>query len=190
MNRRIVLLGLMAVLALSLSAASSGAWDTSSYLAGTFTGCDIGNAYFVVNPTTRPLRVYGAGFDYQGSFEACYWTVIPGNGTFYFPAGSCATGQLGNSTMKFFAFPADTLKFDPNAVIGGFQQKFDTKYRNNACQVTEANLKAVVINSSTIGEFEMIKQKNCLPFDINQFQIPQPWPWPMAGACMVFKEPA
>jgi hypothetical protein len=180
MKKHMAVLSLMVALVLSLPAVPAGAWDTSPYLVGTLDGDFYGNGYFIINPTTQQLRVYGAGF-YDGTMGPCAWTTIPPNGTFYVAVQG---GPFVGAVMKFFAFPLSG-KFDPNAVIGGFQQKFSTDYWNDTCQVTEANLKAVTVNSYTIGEFDMIKQAECLPYDPNQVQqLPQPWPWPMAGACV------
>jgi hypothetical protein len=179
MNRRMTVLGLMAALVFSLSAAPAGAWDTSPYLVGTLDGDFYGNGYFIINPTTQPLLVYGAGF-YEGQMGPCGWTIIPPNGTFYF---ALQGGSFYGAVMKFFAFPTSG-KFDPNAVIGGFQQKFSADHRDDTCQVTEANLKAVTVNSYTMGEFDKVKQTQCTPFD--QSEIVSPWPAPMAGACVYF----
>jgi hypothetical protein len=75
-------------------------------------------------------------------------------------------GERAIGTVKFFAFPARTTKLDPNAVIGGFQFKYH-HIRNVDTgppwtTYSRSNLKAVVLNSSTTGEFTRIPWNACI----------------------------
>jgi hypothetical protein len=153
-----------------LFATMASAQDTSPYLAGTWMETSgvtptVHTQHFIINPTTKQLDVYAVVFGYEGAgaLLGCTVCTVNGNGvlTFY---GDAARSNNDNGTVKFFAFPAGTRKFDPNAVIGGFQQNIfeDDGTRTG---MTEANLKAVTINSSTIGEFALIPVlcKSCIP---------------------------
>jgi hypothetical protein len=170
--------------ALSLPA---GADDTSPYLMGiwesgiyTYTNTVAFTMYTatnfqIANPTTKDLDVYAVFYPPQGVIPGpCYKCAgadaIKANGTCVFSTYffDHFTGfPYASGTVKFFAFPKGTTKFDPNAVIGGFQGKFsalDVEPFQGPPLTTwiKANLKAVTINSSTIGEFSRIPWTNCL----------------------------
>jgi hypothetical protein len=164
---------LAAVLALCCLASPSFSQDTSPYLLGTWeagvyttTGVitityqDITD-WQIANPTTRDLDVYAVFSLANGQFLSCTATSIPPNGvgvlTAWWNDEPYAVG-----TVKFFAFPKDSKKFDPNAVIGGFQGKTHQiqglliqpqPIGAAGATVSKVNLKAVTINSNTIGEF-------------------------------------
>lgn len=142
---------LLAAVGLCVFAGMAQAQDTSPYLVGFWS--DQYNDFTILNPTTKPLTVYAiyynAGNGYPGM--ECYKWDLPPNGVWYADMNGGTDGNLG--TAKFFAFPAGTRKFDPNAVIGGFQVKYISA---PISFYVEANLKAVTINSYTLREFSMI----------------------------------
>jgi hypothetical protein len=108
-----------------------------------------------VNPTTKQLDVVALVFGYEGAgaLLGCTSCIINANGVWKF-YGDAARSASDYGTVKFFAYPAGTRKFDPNTVIGGFQQNIFEDV-NGRTGVTESNLKAVTINSNTIGEFAL-----------------------------------
>jgi hypothetical protein len=161
------------------------AWDTSPYVAGTWM---IGwTNYLLVNPTTKPVDVYAVFFKYDGNSQnVCYRYRLNANATWYLM--DLYEEWKGNDSdkfgaAKFFAFPSNTTKFDPNAVIGGFQQVNSGAYVELGapdqtfrtawpCQTVETNLKAVTINSITLREFSEI------PFGDCRLWTPPPAPVP------------
>jgi hypothetical protein len=154
---------LLTLAATALAAAPAGAQDTSPYLVGTWEDSSVISAtwYEIINPTTRPLDVYMAWYLPDGTFNGCISTFVSANGSLSFGLGMGNNGETG--AVKFFAFPRGSTKFDSNAVIGGFQRKNlngdplePSPYEFNA----EANLKAVTINSYTLGEFTQMPA-NC-----------------------------
>jgi hypothetical protein len=165
MKHRALFLASLVAVAVTFFATTAGAFDTSPYLVGTWeeTGVISTTGYRLVNPTTKPLDVHMFFFA-EGAPFGCVSFSIPANGTFYLQTSVDVLGPHGleAGTVKFFAFPAGTRKFDPNAVIGGFQAKSihlppDPRQPLN----TEANLKAVVINSYTLGEYTQIPWYVC-----------------------------
>jgi hypothetical protein len=155
MNHRVFFLAFLVAMAMIVPAATAGAQDTSPYLAG-FWSEDY-HWFRIVNPTTKPLTVYAILYNiYYGLYQGiqCHRTGLLPNGTESWEFMSFAKGEFG--TAKFFAFPLGTRKFDPNAVIGGFQRKRYEDVFNQRGYWLESNLKAVTINSYTIGEFSMI----------------------------------
>jgi hypothetical protein len=135
------------VLCLVLAAGLASAQDTSPYLVGAWN--EGINWVTIINPTTKPLTVYAVVYS-EGQPVLCRRVDIPPNGL----VGDYAGDEGWFGTMKFFAFPQGTMKFDPNAVIGGFQGK--DWWQPYGWTSSEANLKAVTINSYTIREFSMI----------------------------------
>jgi hypothetical protein len=167
MNHRMLLPAVLAVLALAIAASPAGAQDTSPYVMGTWmhsteVSPTVRTQHFIVNPTTRQLDVYAVVYGMQGAGALLSCTVcrINGNGTWRFIVDD-ARFASDSGTVKFFAFPKDSRKFDPNAVIGGFQQNV-FEVDGTRTGMTEANLKAVTINSSTIGEFATIPPIGCM----------------------------
>lgn len=145
MLKRVVLCTCLTSLCLILAAGFAPAFDTSPYLLGVF---NEEGRFTVINPTTKWLTVYGVSY-WEGMIVECYKTDIPPNGSVW--GGYQAWDAFG--AIKIFAFPQGTRKFDPNAVIGGFQMK-GSGYQNDG--TTESNLEAVAINSYTLREFSMI----------------------------------
>jgi hypothetical protein len=166
-------------------AVTASAVDTSPYLASDFYtqthSFDEYTSFFIVNPTHVPLKVLAAFYAASGIFSACVSAVLEGNETWQVSVRDIEVPMYG--AAKFFAFPASTMKFDPNAVIGGFKQEIDCEYvmtdaytqtgpsgdelisqYNWVDRVREVNIKAVTINSSTIGEFADILKKACPPY--------------------------
>ena len=144
----------MAAIGLCLFGGTAQAQDTSPYLAGFWSEGD--NDFQIVNPTTKPLTVYAIFYDVnEGPIVGmeCFKQYLPANGRWSVDPDGDNDGIFG--TAKFFAFPAGTRKFDPNAVIGGFQRK---EYGDGSDYhyYLESNLKAVTINSYTLREFSMI----------------------------------
>lgn len=168
---------ILACLLVAGIAATVSAVDTSPYLVSNWYIDAYENdeymAFFIANPTPIPLVVYAAFYTTTGAFSTCVYNVLQGNDTWSFATGDIAAISPENGwyegTVKFFAFPQTTSKFDPNAVIGGFKQYVDcdmTEYNESGvwyANVSEANMKAVTLNSSTIGEFQAILGKNCSP---------------------------
>jgi hypothetical protein len=160
MKKQRLLVALAAAVAMLLSVSIAGALDTSPYLVGTWedtTVIDV-NSYDVLNPTTKTLDVYILMLSSDATtLVDCAKFPIAANASQRIYAFSTGTPPYG--ALKFFAFPQGSRKFDPNAVIGGFQRKglMKTSYLFN----TEANLKAVTINSYTIGEFTQIPWADC-----------------------------
>jgi hypothetical protein len=170
---------LPAVLGLCLFGGMAQAQDTSPYLAGFWS--ESSNSFQIVNPTTKPLTVYAIFYNaYGGPYSGteCHKQYLPANGRVSIQSKGTKDYEFG--AAKFFAFPAGTKKFDPNAVIGGFKQEIDCDYVMTGAytqtgpsgdeliftyswidRVREANIKAVTINSSTIGEFTDILKKVC-----------------------------
>jgi len=206
MHRSILFITVAILAVLVMLPPGAGAFDTSPYLAGTWgSGLStimIQNSgpptplvvfpinYFIGNPTTKALDVFAAFYTSQGVFTECVYTTLQPNGSWYLYDGAIrgASSLDFPGTVKFFAFPTGTKKFDPNAVIGGFQQEllpaiyFGYSYVPG-CQVVEANLKAVTINSSTIGEFTQVPWAKC-----NQWQNPAPLGYPPGIFCNGFFE--
>jgi hypothetical protein len=194
---------ILACLLVAGFAIAASATDTSPYLVSDFytdtLELDAYTSFFIVNPTPIELTVFAAFYDSDGVFSTCRyynldgnetWNVdirnlpVPETGTAKFFAFPLPTAKLGLSP-KFFAFPVSTLKFDPNAVIGGFKQEIDCDYvmtgafteiigtgpitstvnlvteYNWVDRVREVNIKAVTINSSTTGEFADILKRPC-----------------------------
>jgi hypothetical protein len=174
MKQRTLFLALFIVFAVTVMASTAGAQDTSPYLAGTWLETanvtpTVRTTHFIVNPTTKQLDVYAVVFGYEGAgaLLSCTRCTINGNGLWKFYGDAARTNESTNEdsgVVKFFAFPRNSRKFDPNAVIGGFQQNIFEDV-NGRTGLTESNLKAVTINSNTIGEFSMIplKCKTCEP---------------------------
>jgi len=144
----------LSALCFVLAAGVAPAQDTSPYLVGAWN--ESNTWVTVMNPTTKWLTVYAIAYN-EGIPFFCAWQDIPPNGlgggglpTVFLQGG----GEGNFGTVKFFAFPRGTRTFDPNAVIGGFQSKsWEDPYD---WADSEANLKAVTINSYTIREFSMI----------------------------------
>jgi hypothetical protein len=144
---------------LLLCSTGAGAFDTSPYLTGIYVdqnqSVPIASEFRILNPTTKPLLVYAGLFDTSGTFVRCVQNMVSPNGevkfTFSLPS------PLGVGVVKFLAFPP-TYRFDPNAVIGGLQQRFydpGMGLPNPVSKVlTVSNMKAVTINSLTIDEFK------------------------------------
>jgi hypothetical protein len=166
MQQSRLFIALAAVIALCCLASPALSQDTSPYLLGiweagvytsttpiTMTYQDITD-WQIANPTTKELDVYAVFSSANGQLVTCTATTIPPNGV-----GSLATWwndtPYAVGTAKFFAFPQGSKKFDPNVVIGGFQGKthMTTVLLMETTTIAKANLKAVTINSSTIGEF-------------------------------------
>jgi hypothetical protein len=151
MSKRVMYCCSITVLCLVLAAGMASAQDTSPYLAGAWNGDFYGIS--IINPTTKWLDVYAVAYS-EGSPVFCGMMPIAPNGTLseggFIPNGY----DVEFGTIKFFAFPQGTMKFDPNAIIGGFQYKswWDVIDGPNV----ESNLKAVTINNYTIREFSMI----------------------------------
>jgi hypothetical protein len=182
MKQSRLLIALATVLALCTLASPSFSQDTSPYLLGTweagvYTTTGVITITYqdttdwqIANPTTKELDIYAVFSSANGQFLACTATSVPPNGvgvlTTWWNEEPYAVG-----TVKFFAFPKNTRKFDPNAVIGGFQGKtHETRVviiqpqplGGVGAAIAKANLKAVTINSSTIGEFSTrIPFANC-----------------------------
>jgi hypothetical protein len=165
MKRQKPFIMLWAAIAVLASMSVAGAYDTSPYLVGTWEeiGVISTTGYSLINPTAKQLDVHMV-FYIDGDPFTCISFSIPANGAF--ALRTSVDVQQGSvlkaGTVKFFAFPAGTRKFDPNAVIGGFQAKsiqlpLDPRQPVN----TEANLKAVTINSYTLGEFAQIPWYLC-----------------------------
>jgi len=152
------------VLGLLAGAGQVSALDTSPYLVG-FTENyvqDSGDPYWnhwqIVNPTTKLLDVWVVWYRPWEPSPCAWMFQVPANGTTWLMVAAMVDLSEGYQALKFFAFPAGSRKFDPNAVIGGFQRKshLGTVEPANFNFMSEANLKAVTINSSTIGEFSAI----------------------------------
>jgi hypothetical protein len=161
-QRLFITFAAMAVVLASVTMA--GALDTSPYLIGTWEDTSVIKAtwYEIINPTTKPLDVYLVSYLPDGTFDGCMSSDIPANGMTLFGLGRGGNGAAG--AVKVFAFPEGSRKFDPNAVIGGFQRKSlnaDTLDLDPRVFNTAVNLKAVTINSNTIGEFTQILQSGC-----------------------------
>jgi len=161
MKQRIVVLGLAVLLGFCLSTGIAAASDTSPYLVGVWMESEtvtltLHTYHFIVNPTMKDLSVFAVyhGDAGSGDYRGCIRFDLASNSVCkVWP--DIIQGSADSGTAKFFAFPADTRKFDPNAVIGGFQRIVD-ETNPGPKRWTESNLKAVTINSSTIGEFNMI----------------------------------
>jgi hypothetical protein len=152
--------------------------DTSPYLLGTWesgvytittpitTTYQDSTDWQIANPTTKPLNVYAVFSSANGQFLTCTATTIPPNGVALFSTWGWNDNPYAVGTVKFFAFPVQTRKFDPNAVIGGFQGKTHVTrvFLTETTAIAKANLKAVTINSSTIGEFSTKIPFNNCPF--------------------------
>jgi hypothetical protein len=147
MFKRVMICCCLSALCLVLAAGFTSAQDTSPYLAGAWN--EERNWVTIINPTTKPLTVYAVLYS-DGVPVLCQRADIRPNGLI----GGYAGLPDAFGTMKFFAFPQGTMKFDPNAVIGGFQGK--DWWHPFGLVSSEANLKAVTINSYTIREFSMI----------------------------------
>jgi hypothetical protein len=165
MKRQRLLTTFAAMIAVLASISMAGAVDTSPYLVGTWEdgGTTGMNVYAILNPTTKPLHVYMFWYMPDGTVDHCMSVAIPSNGEVSFGLGIFSGGP---GTVKFFAFPEGSRKFDPNAVIGGFQRKSmrESRYKDEFSMFdTETNLKAVTINSYTVGEFAQ------LPWDVCYF---------------------
>jgi hypothetical protein len=172
MNTRFLLLAIAVVAGFTFVAPGAGAWDTSPYLTGTVPSHPYPVSYFIGNPTTKDLRVYAVFYGWAGGYQnICYYKDMAPNTMWHLWDEALEWSSSGPGTVKFFAFPAATIKFDPNAVIGGFQQGAIPPIVQpvdpsnvTRCTVTEANLKAVTINSLTIGEFGQIPFGDCSPW--------------------------
>lgn len=153
--------------------------DTSPYLMSDFytvTGTTNASytSFFIMNPTPIELTVLAAFYNEDGVFSSCVSAVLGGNETWQVSLRGIDVPL--NGAAKFFAFPAGTRKFDPNVVIGGIKRETDCdwSYGDGAWVwfVREANMKAVTINSSTIGEFTNILKKVCPQYQ-GTYTMPQ-----------------
>jgi hypothetical protein len=162
MKRQRLLITFAAMIAVLASVSMAGAFDSSPYLVGIWedTAAITYTYYEIVNPTTKPLDVWGFMYLSDNSFVDCINLPIAANGSTTF-AASFKGALVPYGAVKFFAFPQGSKKFDPNAVIGGFQRKGSAASWNPYLFATEANLKAVTINSSTVGEFAQIQGISC-----------------------------
>jgi hypothetical protein len=211
MRRTILTFMAVAVLTCTMGTMAA-AWDTSPYLVGkwefgTYVATDLFTEFLktefeIINPTTRILNVY-AVFRWEMVVGGppvpigCYIMTLFPNAVWELSIPVIGPEQAPPpwpprtyGSVKFFAFPAGTTKFDPNAVIGGFQKKQLFKFEASLLglpeytdlSISEANLKAVIINSSTIGEFTTgIPFATCLPWPIPPVPPPPPpgppyWP--------------
>jgi len=199
MRHRYTILALALILVAGF-AASSAAVDTSPYLVSNwYTDTwehDEYTSFFIINPMPIPIVVYAAFYSASGVFSGCVYSMIDGNDTWWLATrevpqvahGVPGPYSLVEGTVKFFAFPIvrDTApKFDPNAVIGGIKQSVDCDWMYDdyesswywVAKVSEANIKAVTINSSTIGEFTEIlgRRATCqrFPGTQNEYMAPQ-----------------
>jgi hypothetical protein len=174
MKQTLLSIALAAALLIGIASSPAFSQDTSPYLLGTWeagvyttTGVitvtyqDITD-WQIANPTTKPLDVYAVFSSANGQFVTCTATTIPPNGVGWL-ATSWNDDPYAVGTVKFFAFPKDSRKFDPNAVIGGFQGKTHVTrvFLTETTAIAKANLKAVTINSYTIGEFSTKIPANC-----------------------------
>jgi hypothetical protein len=168
MKVRGVWLGVLLVCLLSVGVPQAGAVDTSPYIVGDYAFEDTAaysetTTFGIVNPTKTTLNVYAGFFDSGGNFMGCMVNTVAPNGLWYI-TDYRLPGSRG--TAKFLAFPAGQRKFDPNAVIGGLQVKYRTKQaplrKDEWFAAAEYNMKAVTINSSTIGEFSAPWISQCL----------------------------
>jgi hypothetical protein len=179
------------------TAASVAAQDTSPYLAGTWESGSysdtipytksiwVETGFEIVNPGTRTLDVYAVYYNSAGAYipTTCRHVELPSNGVWRtaFPSKGLPEqyAAYGVGTVKFFAFPKPSHQFDPNTVIGGFERKYysltewsvyvDTEFVALEWHThSQANLKAVVINGSTIGEFGTIPWNDCLLVPLEQ----------------------
>jgi hypothetical protein len=178
MKKEILCAGLAVALVLFIFAPPAGAQMTGPFLLGEWevtrvysdapsSGYDtpMQTQFKVFNATTVPLDVFVVLLDRDGNpAPTCYRVQLSPNATwkpcwpFYNGADQLVYPYDWHhyGAAKFFAFPANTLKFDPNAVITGFQQK--TAY---CLPATETLLPAVTINSKTMGEFTKYPLKDC-----------------------------
>jgi hypothetical protein len=182
MRHRYTILALAIILVAGF-AAHSGAVDTSPYLVSNWytdtSEFDEYTSFFIINPTPIPLVVYAAFYTASGVFSGCVYSTIDGNDAWFLstreiPATGPTDSGWVNGTAKFFAFPrviGAAPKFDPNAVIGGIKQSVDCDWMYDeyyaewgwVARVSEANMKAVTISSSTIGEFQEVLRRSCAP---------------------------
>jgi hypothetical protein len=172
MRHRCTILALALVLVAGF-AGHSGAVDTSPYLVSDWftdtTNLDSYSSWFIINPTPVDMVVVAAFYSTAGVFSDCVRSgILSGNDTWWLsmpnlrmPLPEADNPLLG--VVKFFAFPVvrgQPPRFDPNAVIGGIKQEVDCDLNTDrgmwVAHVREVNLKAVTINSSTIGEFQAI----------------------------------
>jgi hypothetical protein len=123
----------------------------------------------VVNPTTTAIDVYiilydrDGNIDYDGEDPMCYKRTLYPNQDWKscWPYLDCKDNLIypyeehHYGAAKIFAFPQNTLKYDPNTVMAGFQQKSAYTVVEDQIQSVgmEIPLVAVTINSKTIGEF-------------------------------------
>jgi hypothetical protein len=168
MKKWMVIIGLLIVLA----AGGVSAQDTSPYLAGTWEAgtwtysdtvsfsIGVWSYYEIVNPTTKAFDVYAVVYDKAGLPLDCWWNFVVPNGQWFIWLWDGPPEPYDYGTIKFFAFLAGSRKFDPNAIIGGFQQKGAYMIASQTdLSFSEANLKAVTINSMTQGEFSRVPPK-------------------------------
>jgi hypothetical protein len=162
MKKRQLLITFAAMIALLASVSMAGALDTSPYLVGIWedTAAITFTYYEIVNPTTKPLDVWAFMYFSDNSFVGCLKLTIAADRSATI-AASYKGALVPYGAVKFFAFPQGSKKFDPNAVIGGFQRKGPAASWTPSLFTTEANLKAVTINSYTIGEFAQIQGISC-----------------------------
>jgi len=178
MKKWMIVIGLLVVLA----AGGALAQDTSPYLAGTWeTGTwvysdtvaysvSVWSYYEIVNPTTKGLDVYAVVYDKSGIIVNCWWEPMGPNGQWFLGFWQLGPEIYDYGTVKFFAFLINSRKFDPNTIIGGFQQKGAWMEASETdLSFSEANLKAVTINSMTQGEFSRVPPKGngkgfCMPW--------------------------
>jgi hypothetical protein len=161
MKRQRLLITFATIIFILASFSIAGAQDTSPYLVGIWEESSVfeWNQNQLVNPTTRPLDVIAVTYRSDGSIFQCDILSIPANGSAFISVSFGGLGPYG--AIKFFAFPQGSRKLDPNAVIGGFQRKSTEPAFDTAIFKTEANLKAVTINSNTVGEFTQIPWAVC-----------------------------
>jgi hypothetical protein len=155
---------MMLVLGLVAGAGPLWALDTSPYLIGFLehTAEDLEGPYYneyeIVNPTTKPLDIWMVWYR-SGGPPCSSMGRLPPNAMTNWGVGMRHREEY--DAVKFFAFPAGTRKFDPNAVIYGYQRRSaENAFCSDVCFLSEANLTAVTINSSTIGEFAEIPWDN------------------------------
>jgi hypothetical protein len=134
MKREKLLAAFATIILMFATVSLAGAQDTSPYLLGVWetgvftvttsitTTHQANTGWQIMNPGTKDIDLYSVFYYTDGRPFTCTATTILPNGVGRLQAW-WQNAPYAEGPVKFFAFPRGRRAFDPNTVIGGFQDK-------------------------------------------------------------------